>query len=96
MTDRFVFDVRGGSGYDFSVYGPNGFFRAFKGSIAASPAAELEVNMEYDRIRSRNGVVTTGIALNLSNGAAAACQVTIQQGYTQQAETEANALHLQA
>jgi phospholipase C len=91
LTDRFVLDVSGldvsgGSGYDFSVYGPNGFFRAFKGNIAANPAAEFEVSTEYDRIRSRNGVVTTGIALNLSNAGATACEVTILHGYTRQTE----------
>jgi phospholipase C len=87
LSDRFVFDVNGASGYDYSVYGPNGFFRAFKGSIAATPAAELEVNTECDHVRSRNGVVTTGITLNLSNAGATACQVTILHGYTQQTET---------
>jgi phospholipase C len=86
LSDRFVVDVTSGSGYDFSVYGPNGFFRAFQGSIAANPAADLELHTDYDVFRSRNGVVTSGITLGLRNAGATACQVTLLNGYTQQTE----------
>jgi phospholipase C len=87
LHDRFVFDVNSGSGYDLSVYGPNGFYRAVKGSFAPNPAAELEVHTEYDTIRSRDGVLTSGINLKLRNMGAAECEVSILNGYTQRTET---------
>jgi phospholipase C len=87
LTDRFVLDVSGGSGYDLSVYGPNGFFRAFKGSIAASPAAGLEVYTEYSSLRLRDGVAIGSLTVDLNNAGATACRVTILQGYTEQTET---------
>jgi phospholipase C len=87
LNDRFVFDGNSGSGYDLSVYGPNGFFRALKGSFTANPAAELEVHTEYDTIRSREGVLAGGIDLSLRNAGGAACEVSILNGYTLQTET---------
>jgi phospholipase C len=89
LSDRFVFDVASGSGYDLAVYGPNGFLRAFQGSAAGNPAAQLEVTTEYDILRSRDGVLTSGIDLKLRNTGAAACEVSILNGYTQGTETVA-------
>ncbi|MEA2262031.1 MAG: phospholipase [Acidobacteriaceae bacterium] len=65
-------------GYDLSVHGPNGFFRSYKGSISANPAAELEVRAQYE-----GGHIT----LELRNAGKASCQVSILNGYTQQRES---------
>jgi phospholipase C len=49
----------GASEYHLSVYGPNGFFREFKGSVAAS-ATKIDVQTDYDE---KGGRVT----LKMSN-----------------------------
>jgi phospholipase C len=92
LSDSFPYDsspndANSESGYSVSVYGPNGFIRAFEGGIAADPAAELAVNAEYDTVRSRDGVIAGVLALQLRNAGALACQATIRNGYTQQTET---------
>jgi phospholipase C len=79
VSDTFAVSAEGESGYDLSVYGPNGFFREYKGSIAANPAAQLEVRTQYDG-------AGCGIALELRNAGKATCQVSILNGYTQQTE----------
>jgi phospholipase C len=66
-----------GSSYDLSVYGPNGFFRAFKGGIdAAGVRAKLDVRAEYDD--EDHG----GIALHIANGGAHTAEVTVLDAYT--------------
>jgi phospholipase C len=45
------------------------------------------VTTEYDILRSRDGVLTSGIDLKLRNTGAAACEVSILNGYTQGTET---------
>jgi phospholipase C len=45
------------------------------------------VHTEYDTIRSRDGVLTSGINLKLRNMGAAECEVSILNGYTQRTET---------
>ena len=37
------------TGYDLSVYGPNGFLRAFRGSISGANAANLDIRAAYDK-----------------------------------------------
>jgi phospholipase C len=78
VSDSFPVSAAGESGYDLSVYGPNGFFRSYKGSFTAKPAAELEVRAQYD---------TRDITLELRNAGKASCQVSVLNGYTQQTET---------
>jgi phospholipase C len=78
VSDSFAVSAEGESGYDLSVHGPNGFFRSYKGSISANPAAELELRAQYE-----GGHIT----LELRNAGKASCQVSILNGYTQQRET---------
>jgi phospholipase C len=60
--------------YDLSVYGPNGFFRAFKGSIGATKDANLTIKSVYDTER-------LGITLEITNRASTFSQVRIVNGY---------------
>ncbi len=48
LADTWDLRAGGRDTYDLSVYGPNGFLRAFGGSLS-SGAAEVEVNCRYNR-----------------------------------------------
>ncbi len=48
VSDTFPVTAANLTGYDLSVYGPNGFFRAFKGSISGAGAANLVVHTSID------------------------------------------------
>lgn len=67
-----------GSAYNLSVYGPNGFFRSFKGNIAAgaSQATSLDVRAGYDT--EDHG----GITLRIRNTGKKAAEVTVLDAYT--------------
>ena len=49
--------MESGTSYDLSVYGPNGFLRAFKGNVAAGAAraTNLDVGASYDS-EERGGI----------------------------------------
>ncbi|HWA80726.1 MAG TPA: phospholipase C, phosphocholine-specific [Acetobacteraceae bacterium] len=64
----------GGSNYDLSVYGPNGFFRRFAGGMTPS-SANLAVRSEYD-------LPGGGLILIVTNAGAAAVPVNIADNYT--------------
>ncbi len=49
--------------YDLSVYGPNGFFRAFKGALADP----LSVDCDYHRLNARSSTLSGSLLLQLSN-----------------------------
>ena len=65
----------GGAEYDLSVYGPNGFFRGFKGGIPGSGKANLGVVALCDGKRN-------GITLIISNRASQPAKISIRNGYT--------------
>ena len=67
-----------GSGYDLSVYGPNGFLRSFKGSFAAGirKATSLDVRASYDT--EERGSIT----LRIINTGKQAADVTVLDAYT--------------
>jgi phospholipase C len=58
--------------YDLSVYGPNGFFRGFKGTVSSS-TANLDVTVSYDR--------EPGITLEILNRGPHAVLARIGDGY---------------
>lgn len=66
------------SAYDLSVYGPNGFFRSFKGDIAGGSARAtcLDVRASYDT-EDRGG-----ITLRIINTGKQAAEVTVLDAYT--------------
>jgi len=55
-----AFPASGGTAYDLSVYGPNGFLRAFKGTLSGKKQSDLQVTTTYDL---RSG----GISLEIHN-----------------------------
>jgi phospholipase C len=70
------------SSYDLSVYGPNGFFRSFEGSIG-SHAAVLDVVSRY-------GTYGHGaIALRITNRTHGPAEVTVVDAYTGKSVTAA-------
>ncbi|MEI6067504.1 MAG: phospholipase C, phosphocholine-specific [Methylococcaceae bacterium] len=66
------------SSYDLSVYGPNGFLRAFKGNFAAGAAraTSLDVGASYDS--EERG----GITLRITNTGKKTAEVTVLDAYT--------------
>jgi phospholipase C len=64
----------GATDYDLSVHGPNGFLRAFKGSVAQG-MARLEVQTTYDETTNR-------ITLTISNPGAQQLTVSVLDKYT--------------
>lgn len=59
-------------GYHFCIYGPNGFFREFKGMPGQ---AALETNIEYDK--DRKGKLSGNIILKIKNRSTVAHKVSI-------------------
>jgi phospholipase C len=76
VTDAWSVGAIGASTYDLSVYGPNGFFRGFKGNAADQHRANLDIRAVYDEERN-------GITLSFSNRAPLAANVNVRNRYTQ-------------
>ncbi|MGB9416552.1 MAG: phospholipase C, phosphocholine-specific [Acidobacteriaceae bacterium] len=85
LSDSFPVIAAGEVDYSFSVYGPNGFFRAFSGDITGN-AAQVEVDAIYTVTRSGDGVAGPGIILQLRNADAGPREITIHDGYAQKTE----------
>jgi phospholipase C len=49
VSDTWRLTAQNLNGYDLSVYGPNGFLRAFKGSISGMGSANLDVRTSYEK-----------------------------------------------
>jgi len=64
-----------GLGYDFAVYGPNGFLRTFAGSLEGAIAMVLSTAVSYD-------VEKNLVTLTVANKGSKACVVTVVNGYT--------------
>src|SRR5262249_20367468 len=48
LQDRWAFGTNRRAQYDLSVYGPNGFFRSFKGTLGSRHGANLDIRETYD------------------------------------------------
>ena len=68
------------SGYDLSVHGPNGFFRAIKGGNPAAQGANLDVTASYEE-------QTSTIVLEVTNLDSRRAQVAVRDCYTGQVKT---------
>jgi phospholipase C len=75
LTDSWRVAAIGRSEYDLSVYGPNGFFRSFKGGVAGNNRAKLDVSVTYDDDSS-------DIMLEIKNRASQLAQVSVFNRYT--------------
>jgi phospholipase C len=79
LFDTWPVSGEGGT-YDFSVFGPNGFLRTFKGSVASEEDANLVVRSAYDVQLDRSG-----ITLDLRNRSSKTARVRVVDGYTRRA-----------
>src|SRR5262249_23313683 len=61
-------------GYDLSVFGPNGFLRSFRGSVAPSATTNLGVESRYD-------VDDDAVILTVTNLGRVATRVTVANAY---------------
>jgi phospholipase C len=68
LTDGWDAATPGAGSYDLTVYGPNGFLRAFRGALGAAGGPETAV--AYDAIRG-------GLTLALRNDGTAECVLTV-------------------
>jgi phospholipase C len=67
--------------YDLSVYGPNGFFRAYKGTVIEAASANIQSAIAYD-------VADGGVTLTAVNSGTAACQLQVLNVYTSETEVK--------
>ena len=82
VSDTWNFKASNRPAYDLSVYGPNGFFRAFKGSLDGKEKANLAVSSIYD-------CEGTGITLDVQNRGKTTAKVRISNHYTKKTVVEA-------
>ncbi len=75
LVGTWTLDMLGAPHFDLAVYGPNGFFRAFKGSLRGPGKANLDVQDHYDKRRN-------SISLTISNLAKESARVRIVNNYT--------------
>jgi phospholipase C len=73
------FEAVAATSYDLSVYGPNGFLRAFAGGLAPG-SANLKVSAAYDKEAG-------GIVLAIRNDGSSAAKVRIFDAYTDKSQT---------
>jgi phospholipase C len=57
LSDTWLVEVAGLGAYDLAVYGPNGFFRHFKGQISGPAPTGIEVTASYDARDAGIGLV---------------------------------------
>ena len=69
-----TWELSGKPGYDLSVYGPNGFFRSYKGSLTGQHKANLAVTTIYD-------CDGDAIALEIRNRGNRTVTIEIHDGY---------------
>jgi phospholipase C len=75
VSDSWAFGANGQTDYDLSVYGPNGFLRAFKGSLADDGRANLKVKTKYEPNQGN-------IVLEIHNAGAAPASLQILDAYS--------------
>jgi phospholipase C len=75
LSDTWHLGSIGVANCDLSVYGPNGFLRAFKGSVSGLRTAQVDVRTNYDEKTHR-------ITLIITNTSAQPAQVTVLDKYS--------------
>ncbi|KAA6461136.1 phospholipase C, phosphocholine-specific [Acidobacteria bacterium AB60] len=74
VADTYAITANNLSGYDLSVYGPNGFFRGFKGSVGKG-SANLDVRVTENA--EENSITLAG-----TNRSAGPVTIQLKNGYT--------------
>ena len=69
-----------GLGYDFAVYGPNGFLRTLAGSLVGATKMELVTAVSYE-------VERNSLTLTVVNKGSSDCPISVLNGYTKVATT---------
>ncbi len=85
LSDTWQITANSLATYDLSVNGPNGFLRAFQGSVSGEDKANVHIRTSYQPHGN-------GITLHLANRSASSVDVRITDVYTGSVHT----LHLQA
>ncbi|MET0794475.1 MAG: phospholipase C, phosphocholine-specific [Polyangiaceae bacterium] len=73
VDETWAFRAKNQKQYDLSVYGPNGFFRSFKGSITGVDAANLSVDADFK--------FDGGITLDIENQSRQPARLRIYDAY---------------
>jgi len=74
VVETFALRGNGQRNYDFSVYGPNGYFRLFKGSIESWDAANLRIDTQCESDH--------GLTLDIRNQARRTAHLRIYDAYS--------------
>ena len=75
VSDTYPLSSNGLSGYDLSVYGPNGFLRSFRGSLSGVSTVQLDIRAEYHK--ERNSITLKG-----SNRGSKPISFAVTDGYS--------------
>jgi phospholipase C len=75
VSDTYAITANNLTAYDLSVYGPNGFLRSFKGSVAGTGKANLDVRTQYN-------AGSNSITLRGSNRGKGTVTIKLTNGYT--------------
>jgi phospholipase C len=75
LTDAWEFAPDGVASYDLSVYGPNGFYRHYRGGAPGLSAANLESSISYD-------VAANTVTLAVKNAGTLPATVLVKNVYT--------------
>jgi len=80
LADTWNVAANPGGAYDLSVYGPNGFLRAFKGGVTGFARANLDVDSRYE-------AEGWGLELTVVNRGPEPCVVTMVNAYGGRTQT---------
>ena len=75
LADTWAFAANGAASYELSVYGPNGFFRHYRGGALDLMATNLESQLNYD-------ISADGVTLVVKNVGKLPATVQVENVYT--------------
>ena len=75
VSDTYAITANNLTGYDLSVYGPNGFLRAFKGSVTGAGNANLDV-------RATVNAESNSVTVSAANRGGGAVTITLTDAYS--------------
>jgi phospholipase C len=81
LSDVWNIGAPGADVFSVSVYGPNGFYRAYTGGAAAAASPNIQSTVAYDN--AGNGVTLTAV-----NSGTLACELKVLNAYTSEVLTK--------